>query len=118
MLSWQEQEQFYLLYTTALNKHNTTRFLVTLYAQYRNKVLSALTPCICGIGVHWWQIYPQSDLGFITASFFHNLKKPHALSHVWFFIPGLKRVGICPKTGNSHILYSSTIYLEVGHSEV
>jgi len=91
---------------------------VTSYAQYRSKVLSVLTPCICGIGVNDWQIYSESDLGFITPSFFHSLKKPHALSHVWYFIPGLKKVGICQNAEHSHILYFSTFYLEIGHSEV
>jgi hypothetical protein len=91
---------------------------VKSYAQYRSKVLSALTPCICGIGVNYWQIYPQSDLGFITPPFFHKLKKPCALSHIWYFVSGLKRVGICPNAGHSHILYFSTFYLEVGHSEI
>jgi hypothetical protein len=91
---------------------------VISYAQYRSKVLSALTLCICGIGVNYWQIYPQSDLGFITPSFFHNLKKPHALGHVWYFVPGLKRVVICPNAGHSNILYFSTFFLEVWHSEV
>jgi hypothetical protein len=91
---------------------------VTSYAQYRSKVLSVLTPYICGTGVNYWQIYSQSDLGFITPSFFHNLKKPHALNHVWYFVPGLKKVGICQNAGHSHILYFSTFYPEVGHSEV
>jgi hypothetical protein len=88
-------------------------FFVTLYTQYRNKVLSALTSCICGDGVNYWQIHPQSDLGFITPSFFHTLQKPHELRRVWYFIPGLKRVDICPNAGHSHILYYCTFYVEV-----
>lgn len=43
-----------------------------------------------------------------------TLYKSPDSSHVWYFVPWLKTVGVFPKSGHTRMLYSSTFYLGVG----